>query len=200
VGSWAQLRVGDLEIAHFKSEIESSIALVFTAGDWSARPASPDELERYGQDEPWEISELAAPISVIRDRLDVTGSDWGAVNEAFDAIVAERKQQCHQFIADEIAPDHARREIAYLNEFTLNAWVAAVSSASPDAETTSRMDVGTLAWLIGLWEYGDIRLCLRAVIQCRRDDDLVIIDATDLIDGRARGRTLRPPRAATGNA
>jgi len=49
MGSYAQLKVADLEIAHFKSEIEPWIALVFTADDRRSRPATIAELDYYGQ-------------------------------------------------------------------------------------------------------------------------------------------------------
>jgi hypothetical protein len=185
MGSYAQLRVGDLEIAHFKSEIEAWIALVFTADDWRSRRAGREELAYYGQDEPWEIVELAAPVSVIRDRLEVTGADWGTVATVFDEMIEARRASHHRLreqFSDEPIRESLEREIEYLTDFGPDDWVRALTNAPPDRPGASRLDLGTRSWLIDLWSYRDVRLCLRAVLECRRDG-WVSVDATDLIEG-----------------
>ena len=79
MGSYAQLRVGDLEVAHFKSEIESWIALIFTAGDWRSRPASQDELDNY--DAFWKKAD-----AVSRDPSIVAQQDWADLRAVIDCV------------------------------------------------------------------------------------------------------------------
>src|ERR671935_2059163 len=146
MGSYAQLRVGDLEIAHFKSEIEAWIALVFTADDWRSRRAGSEELAYYGEDEPWEIIELVAPISVIRDRLEVPGADWATAATVFDEIIEEKRaslRRLREWFSDEPIIESCEREIEYLTDFGLDDWVDALTNAPPDNPNTSRLDLGT---------------------------------------------------------
>jgi hypothetical protein len=185
MGSYAKLRVGDLEVAVFKNDIEASVALIFTTDDWRSRPATAAELEYYGEDEPWEVTELVCSLAVVRDRLELTGADWHTTEKAFNELVEwklEILQNVRVRMSDESIRGSIAREIEYLSDFRLDDWVQAVVSAPPDPPATSRLELGTRGWLMDLWEEGDIRLCLRAAVECRRDA-LVTLDATDLIGG-----------------
>ena len=186
MGSYAQLKVGDLEIAHFKSEVEPWIALVFTSDDRRVRPATADELEYYGQDEPWEITELVAPADVVRDRLELTGADWDTCSAAFADLVCQ-KRDVHREVLSSFEDSEVRdlicREIDDLSEFDLARWVDALGSSPPDPPGTGRHELGTRSWLLDLWSDGDVRLYLRAVLECRPPDALVSVNVTDLIDG-----------------
>jgi hypothetical protein len=184
VGSYAQLRVGDLEIAHFKSDVEPWIALVFTAADRRTRVASTDELDYFGRDPPWEITELEAPVRVVRDRLELTGADWGAAADAFTRLVAEKREILEDVrfsMGDEAIRAQLAVEREYLARLDLEGWVAALCDA-PHNPTGSRLEIGTRRWLLDLWEYDDVRLCVRAALECRPDAN-VTLDLTDLIEG-----------------
>jgi hypothetical protein len=181
MGSWASLKVGDLEITSFKSEVEPWVALAFTSGDRRTRLASPEEIEDRGEDDPWEVTELVAPAAVIRDRLELTGADWSAAVAMFDQLVEEKVE-----IARDLRPrfpeSRIDQEIEYLATLDLESWVVAVRDAPPDTPAQSRLEVGSRRWLFGLWEYGDVRLCLRATIECC-PEGMVCVDVTDLIEG-----------------
>ncbi len=185
MGSYAQLKVGDLEIAHFKSEVEPWVALVFTSDDRRVRPATTDELEYYGQDEPWEITELVAPADVVRDRLELTGADLATCSAVFDELVRD-KRDVHRDVLRSFEDSGIRdlicREIEYLSAFDLDDWIDALRRSPPDPPGTSRVELGTRSWLLDLWSDGDVRLCLRAALECR-PDALVSVNVTDLIDG-----------------
>lgn len=181
MGSWASLRVGDIEVTSFKSEVEPWIALVFTSDDRRTRPASLDEIEERGEDDSWEVTELVAPAEVVRDRLELTGADWDSAAVMFRQLVEEKIERDREFQPDfPNLPIDA--EIEYLATLDLNGWVAAVRDAAPDTGTRGRFDIGSRPWLFDLWEYGDVRLCLRATIECC-PHELVRVDVTDLIDG-----------------
>ncbi len=185
MGSYAQLKVGDLEIAHFKSEIEPWVALVFTADDRRARPATVDELEYYGQDESWEVTELVARADVVRDRLELTGADLNAAAAAFEELVREKRDvlsEVRQSFEGEEPRERIGREVEYLASLDLDDWIDALRDSPADLPGTSRLEMGTRSWLFDLWSDGDVRLCLRAVLECR-PDSLVSVDVTDLIDG-----------------
>lgn len=183
MGSYAELKIEDLEIAHFKSEVESWVSLVFTADDWRSRQANPEELVDHGVDGPLEIQELVAAVPVVRDRLDLTGADWATASLVFDDLVREKREWLLEF-RDRMDDMRERLdvELTYLSNFALHDWVSALRNAAPDSAGTSRLDVGTRRWLIDLWSGGDVRLCLRAALECRPDGD-VVLDATDLISG-----------------
>lgn len=186
MGSYAQLTVGDLDIAHFKSEVEPWVALAFTAEERRCRPATADELDHYGQDHPWEITELVAPVHVVRDRLELTGAGWDAAAQDFEDLVRSKREVLRDVLESFPHEDSIRerigREIEHLARFDLNQWVAALRDSAPDAGHTSRLDLGSRQWLIDLWSDGDIRLCLRAALECR-PDEVVTVDITDLIEG-----------------
>jgi hypothetical protein len=184
MGSYAQLKIGDISVSQFKSEVEPWVALVFTADDRRTRPATDVELERAGVDEPWHVTELVAPADVVRDRLELTGADWGAAVTAFDELVAQQIET-HTSVRESTQDETIRKRIDEENKairkLDLDAWVDALCSSRPDT-AEKRTDLGTRSWLLDLWEYGDIRLCLRAVLECR-PSDVVTLDVTDLIDG-----------------
>lgn len=175
------MKIGDIEITSFKSEVEPWVALVFTSDDRRTRLASPEEIEDRGEDDPWEVTELVAPAAVIRDRLELTGADWSAAAVMFDQLVEDKLE-----IARDLRPRFPNagiaEEVEYLSTLDLERWVAAVRDAPPDKPTQSRLGLGSRRWLFGLWEYGDVRLCLRATIESC-PDGMVCVDVTDLIDG-----------------
>jgi hypothetical protein len=181
MGSWASLKVGDIEITSFKSEVEPWVALVFTSEDRRTRPASAEEIDERGGDDPWEVTELVAPAAVVRDRLELTGADWESAVAMFKQLVDD-KLELDREMQPRFRDLPIDKEIEYLSTIDLDRWVAAVRDAPPDTPTQSRLELGSRRWLFGIWEYGDVRLCLRATIECR-PDDIVCVDVTDLIDG-----------------
>jgi hypothetical protein len=184
MGSYAQLKVADLEIAHFKSEVEPWVALVFAADDRRSRPATVDELDYYGQDAR-EVTELVAPADVVRDRLELTGAEWGVAVAVFDELVQEKRDgltNLLQRFEDEEIRKEIERQIDYLSAFGLDDWVDALRDLPPDRPGTSRVELGTRSWLLDLWSDADVRLCLRAALECR-PAGLVSVDVTDLIEG-----------------
>jgi hypothetical protein len=184
MGSYAQLKVGDIEVSQFKSEVEPWVALVFTEDDRRTRPATADELEYDDVDEPRHVTELVAPADVVRDRLELTGADWGATVTAFEELVADQIEihtSVRESIQHETLRERIDEEIEAIRNLDLDAWVDALCNSRPNP-AEKRTDLGTRSWLLDLWEYTDIRLCLRAVLECR-PSDVVTLDVTDLIDG-----------------
>jgi hypothetical protein len=198
VGSYAQLTVGDLDIASFKNDLEPWVALVFTGDDWRTREASAAEREYRDEVEPWNVHELVAPVDVVRDRLEITGATWSSAVEVFDEIVRDTRERLigllERFEEDEIRTA-IENEIEFLLEFRLNDWVQALASAPADGSNVRQTDVGTRAWLVDLWSDADVRLCLRAALECR-PDDLVVLDATELIGGGWLSRDHDPRDSA----
>jgi hypothetical protein len=195
MGSYAQLKVGDIEIAHFKSEVEPWIALVFTADEWQSRPATADDLSYEEEDE---ITELVAPAGVVRDRLELTGADWKAAAAAFHELIDEKRGilgDVREGIEDPGIRERIGEEIEHLSELNLERWVRTLRDALPDSPTASRLELGTRRWLIDLWSDGDVRLCLRAALECR-PDALVSLDVTDLIGGGWLSADADPREAA----
>jgi hypothetical protein len=182
MGSYAQLKVGDIEIAHFKSEVEPWVALVFTAEEWQSRPATADDLSYEEEDE---ITELVAPAGVVRDRLELTGADWEASAAAFDELIDDQRTtlgEVRESMEDFTIRDRIEQEIKQLAKLDLDSWVRALREAPPNPPGATRRELGTRSWLIDLWSEGDVRLCLRAALECR-PDAVVSLDVTDLIVG-----------------
>jgi hypothetical protein len=117
---------------------------------------------------------------VVRDRLELTGVDWESAAVVFKQLVDE-KIELHREMQPRFPDLPLADEIAYLSTLDLDSWVMAVREAPADP-TQSRLEFGGRRWLFDLWEYGDVRLCLRATIECC-PDGLVCVDVTDLIEG-----------------
>ena len=188
VGSYGHLYVDGSPIFSFRNAVDPAFMLLFTRGDVrhsvdqaGARVSSGDPRDEF------EVLEFAITSEVLRDRLAVLGLGEARITGAFEDLVADRLARRREWTSEERFGsefrDHLETEIAELESLDLERWKAEVcrhiAAGDPSDERT---DIGSLGWLLSLWERVDPRLVLRAIGDAMPTAE-IILDVTDLREG-----------------
>lgn len=104
---------------------------------------------------------------MIADRLDTLGFTPAVAFELLGEAFAEEREQKVGFIADrEMGAElraHYDAEVARLDGYTPEQWIADVRAAATSGERGGVMDLGSLAWLLDIAGF-DPRVKLRAAL------------------------------------
>jgi hypothetical protein len=199
MGSWAEVVVRGKSVVSFKNEIEPTFLLLFVREDFRERLV-PDE-------DPPERLQLATTAGALRDRLDALGIGRDLVADAFENLKAQKLDSLtgieERLDLTEDISEALRAEVVLLEGLNYMAWTESLCRVLDEPEdrswqTTlgiSRMKVGSIGWLLGLWEWADPRFVLRAALEGLSASEDVVLDVTDLLDGGWIERDLDPPCA-----
>lgn len=188
MGSIGHLSVDGSAILSFRDSVDPTFMLLFTLNDLRRSIVKGrDRTLGLESDEEVEAVEFVASSKVVRDRLDVLGIGRAAVDEAFREIVAEQRSLHERWAVGGSWPDEFQRrrdaEDEVLSKLDLERWEAEVRKRIEGGEQPlSRVETGSLGWLLGLWDYVDPRLVLRAVADAMPSSEIVL-DVTDLVEG-----------------
>lgn len=190
MGSYGHVFIKGRAIFSFKDDVDPTFMLLFRKADLrrvTIRASDRPDIG-YEPDEEIEAYEFAVSSAVLRERLDVLGIGIATVEDAFKHIVAEQRERYEGWLNDGTAAanvewaQHLEAQIQAFSGLSLESWEDAVRAAVARHEGATDRQIGSLAWLLELWDYLDPRLALRAIAAAFPDDE-VVLDVTDLREG-----------------
>jgi hypothetical protein len=177
------LYVDGRRLASFRQEAQPTLLMLFSAEDLRERRAPAAEEPQLEEDDDGMVTltELAAPGTVLRERLDVLGIGRELVAGVFDVLVAERIEMLEAF---QDRPTTSRRnttsELDRLRKLTFDQWCAELERWDADQRATGGPERVSL--LMELWEWTDQRFVARAVLEALRDAQEIVLDITEQAD------------------
>jgi len=176
MGSYADVLIRGVRLMSFRDSVDPTFMLLFTESDVRTWDDPDEESARR--------VELQVAIGVLRDRLDVLGLGRKSAEETLRILVANatefRSQRSE--IPDELK-GHYRQEAEALTGMSLESWRSqmrvAMDGSGPE---TTRWEVGSLGWLLTLWDYVDPRFLLRALCEVFADNEVMTLDITQLVE------------------
>jgi hypothetical protein len=196
VGSWANLKVGNQDVFHWKSEVDPTFLFLFTRDDVTYTPLDDPDDDPYAN--PTLV--LRATATVLAERLDALGISAGDLAGCLEHAVHEEIESLHELGSALGDPEEIGRAVQDLRDLTYEKWVKRVRAALPTYvpfEPAYR-DYTKLAPLMDLWDDFDPRWLLRGLLEACQPDDEILLDLTDLdLGGYLAAYDFDPQTAAT---
>lgn len=209
MGSYAHACLSDgRHICAFKNGVDDLFFVLFTRHD-SIDISGPEAAHllkhSYGNVDPAEarVRGFRTTVRTLRDRLDIMGVPVWAVADAFEQLLTERIEFLTDFRLDiEDLKNHTDNELALLKDFTWATWVDRVRAGISAGEHITSYgpppaELGTVAWLMKLWDEHDLRYSLRAVLEALPEDEQITLDVHEVIEGGWLEPDVDPQRQAT---
>jgi hypothetical protein len=209
VGSYAQCWLDDLFVGSSKNDIDPDLVSLFRQEDKIVLSAPvhdlPPHLEQYretlNEDPSLKINFYKAPISVVRDRLDILGYDLDTAEQAFEEWIREEKTRTIELLEDwsqrestsrDMMENHYRTEVEILASLTPRSWIEGlkvIRSSGLKTNYHGRYEGPHENTLMGYmlsndW-YGfpgyDLFVPLRLAIEACENGRKMVYDVTDLV-------------------
>ncbi len=197
--------MGRTEVMSFRDDVEPTMLLLFTEADRRVRRYRPKTRSQYEVDDDGWVTcvELAAPVNVIRDRLDVLGISPAAVAEVLKASVAQKLEFAQRWLDEKYEENsrdyerHVTTEIDLLRRLDFDTWCTRVRGLDRRRKNVDdSWHAGSLRWLLDLWAHVDPRFVVRAVIEALPNAREIMMDLTGLVEGGWLPADLSPRDAA----
>jgi hypothetical protein len=212
MGSYAYLRIGDIQLGWTKDGFDPSVMMFFSEKDKRVLPNSPangaaecdDDLEEG----PSVTVQYAISIAVARDRLEFMGFTLSRVRQHFQSGIEERRADLSQRA---VSPPWTNtpgmkawldREREVVDSLTFEKWVECLSYIVGNRlqrnvrywlndEVLEQQLPLTVCYMLGRTDgeilgfpSGDLRDPMRAIVEVMDSDREVVYDLTDLVDGQ----------------
>jgi hypothetical protein len=201
MGSYAECWLGDFYVGSSKYDVDPGLIRLFRPSDkrvtCDPHAVVPPQIERWLGDLEEENGQpvvyYAAPVSVVRDRLEIMGYTLQTSREAFEEYVKRERQQ---YELDENTPaqlrDHYTKTQALLAELNADSWLAGLREIRRLGLKPSRragFEGPYQDALIGYMQsedwYGfpgpDVNVALRLALEVCPEAEQLVYDITDLI-------------------
>jgi hypothetical protein len=211
MGSYATLAIGSLKVASHKREPDALLMTVFRESDKcmirtdSSKPEGQlyFDDDYWDQDEPITVIKYRCTVKVLRDRLDLLGFTLENVRRLFSADVendiANAEYYSDLYDSDGLREMYGQR-IAMLRELTVDNWLDGMREIKArglepvyhwnDESDEYRQYSPVVQYILGKYgaeEYGypgwDIRSMLRLLAAICAEDEELVYDVTDLVQG-----------------
>ena len=187
MGSYGHLLISGRELLSFRHGVEPTFMLLFRRSELRRVPRLGADRPRsgYAPDDRFVAIEFAMSSVALRERLAVLGMGRARLAAAFDEMLRSRVASDDGYLArfSTEVREAFKDEAAALQSLTLDRWQQEVKAAVEQGDDPFyRRDVGSLGWLLGLWDYADPRYPLLAVAEAFPDSE-VVLDVTDLEEG-----------------
>ena len=209
MGSYAECRLDDIVVGVSKNDIDTELISLFRPQDKVVKSSPLDDVSKHIKDYQEALDEdpelkviyYEAPVSIIRDRLDVLGYDLITAKEAFKSWVAEERKRSLELAQEYEAKDtdlktsmrgYYQRESEILSELTPEYWIECLQKIKKSGIKTNyygryegpHEDTAIGYMLSNDW-YGfpgyDLFVPLRLVIEAFDNSEKLLYDITDLV-------------------
>ena len=201
MGSYAECWLGDFHVGSSKYEVDPSLISLFRPSDKrmisDPRTVVPSQIERWLEDLDQEDAQpvvyYAAPVSVVRDRLELMGYTLQTSREAFEEYL---KGERREYEPDEDTPaelrDHYTKKQALLAELNCDSWLAGLQEIKrlglkPDRRAAygGPHEDTLIGYMLSEDWYGfpgpDLNVALRLALEVCPEAEQLVYDITDLI-------------------
>jgi hypothetical protein len=193
MSSYAGIYINGKEIFTYRNQIYPQMHDLFTGDDFihlRGRDAVPYSSSLHAgavdDDEELEVYAYRATAAVLVDRLNLLGFGIAFVRRAVEGVVAEEIESQTEVLntyGNQPWASDTRQELEKLERFDFDIWKAEVRKHILSKKTSSETDwrsQGPLKLFDGV---ADERILLRIIVNEVSDDEVVILDVTDLFDG-----------------
>lgn len=209
MGSYAQCWLDDLFVGSSKNDIDTEIISLFRSQDKIIKSSPIGDISRHLkhyqeslEDDPdLKVVYYEAPVSIVRDRLDVLGYDLQTAKEAFSLWIKEEHVRVLEMIDEWEGKDseskalmqgHYKKESEILSELSPELWIKCLKEIHAFGLETNyygryegpHEDTAIGYMLSNNW-YGypgyDLLVPLRLAIEAFENSKKLIYDITDLV-------------------
>jgi hypothetical protein len=211
LGSYAQCWLDDLFVGSSKNDIDTEIISLFRSTDKNIKTSltshCPKWMKHYQEsfeEEPdSKLVYYEAPVSVIRDRLDVLGYDLETVKTSFNLWIKEKKERVQSYSEEEnegssetssLMSEHYRKELKILSVLTPELWIESLKQIHASGLETNYYgryegphEDTPIGYMLSNDWYGfpgyDFFIPLRLAIEAFEGSKTLVYDITDLVWG-----------------